>query len=52
MKYHNPINIPKPERPNNPSPLELAIYNYEIKAREFHIEKSKIAADDESASNK
>lgn len=51
MQYHNPLNIPKPERPNNPSPLELAIYSYEVKAREFHIEKSKMAADDESVSD-
>ena len=52
MRDHNPLNIPKPERPNNPSPLELAIYNYEVKAREFHIEKAKIATDDEPASGK
>ncbi|MBH0001128.1 AHH domain-containing protein [Pseudoalteromonas sp. NSLLW24] len=27
---------PHPERPQNPSPLEMAIYNYELKAKEFH----------------
>ena len=27
---------PHPERPQNPSPLEMAIYNYELKAKDFH----------------
>lgn len=32
---------PQPERPSNPSPLEMAIYNYELKAKAFYDKKAK-----------
>lgn len=32
---------PRPERPANPSALEMAIYNFEIKAKLFHDENNK-----------
>ena len=34
--------LPMPQRPLNPSPLEMVIYNYELKARAFHIERNKV----------
>ncbi len=46
------INIPMPTRPSNPSALEMAIYNYEIKAREFHNEKNYLASENECTSKK
>lgn len=30
---------PKPERSDNPSPLEMAIYNFELKAKAYHDQK-------------
>lgn len=32
---------PHPTRPDNPSALELAIYNYEIKAKDYHNQRIK-----------
>lgn len=35
--------IPMPTRPSEPTPLEMAIYNYQKKARDFYINKNKEA---------
>jgi len=46
MKANLPIQyveIPKPERPLDPTPLEMIIYNYELEARKFHNERNKAA---------
>jgi len=40
--------MPMPQRPLNPSPLEMVIYNYEVKARAFHLERNKAAPRNES----
>ncbi|WP_236559619.1 AHH domain-containing protein [Colwellia sp. 20A7] len=32
---------PHPTRPNDPSPLELAIFNYELKAKNYHNQRIK-----------
>jgi len=37
---------PHPTRPSNPSLLELAIYNFELKAKKFHDEKLKVDCND------
>lgn len=34
-------NYPHPQRPDNPTALELAIYNFELKAKRFHDENNK-----------
>lgn len=52
MKSNAPIQYveyPKPERPSNPTPLEMIIYNYELKARDFHNARNKGAPANESA---
>lgn len=36
---------PRPERPNNPTALELAIYNFELKAKLYHDENNKKSVD-------
>ena len=46
------IEIPKPERPTNPTPLEMIIYNYELEARKFHNTRNKMAPVNESAEDK
>ncbi|MBJ7554362.1 AHH domain-containing protein [Marinomonas spartinae] len=33
---------PQPDRPSNPTPLEMAIYNYELKAKAFYDKKAKL----------
>lgn len=45
---HQFPSLPMPQRPLNPSPLEMIIYNYEVKARSFHIERNKMAPKNES----
>ncbi|MCE9685811.1 AHH domain-containing protein [Shewanella sp. AS16] len=40
--------IPLPERPLDPTPLEMIIYQYELKAREFHNTKNKATAHSET----
>jgi hypothetical protein len=32
---------PHPTRPDDPTPLELAIYNYELKAKAYHNQRIK-----------
>lgn len=32
---------PRPERPSDPSPLAMAIYNFELKAKKYHDEANK-----------
>ena len=41
-----------PQRPLNPSPLEMIIYNYEVKAHAFHSDKSKSAPKNETSKAK
>lgn len=55
MRANLPIKfteIPKPERPLNPTPLEMIIYNYEVEARKFHNARNKTAPANESAEAK
>ncbi|MBJ7553130.1 AHH domain-containing protein [Marinomonas spartinae] len=33
---------PQPERPSDPTPLEMAIYNYELKAKAFYDKKARL----------
>jgi hypothetical protein len=38
----HPIKVyPRPDRPDNPTSLEMAIYNFELKAKLFHDENNK-----------
>ncbi|XQW86705.1 AHH domain-containing protein [Thalassotalea piscium] len=40
MQLENRL-YPHPTRPNDPTPLELAIFNYELKAKEYHNQRIK-----------
>lgn len=46
------VNFPRPVRPENPSPLEMVIYQYELKASEFHNGRNKMAPANETAKQK
>ena len=46
------VNFPRPVRPENPSPLEMVIYQYELKASEFHNGRNKMASANETAKQK
>lgn len=46
------VDIPKPERPLNPTPLEMIIYNYELKARQFHNARDRKAPVNEPLQSK
>ncbi len=35
---------PMPDRPSNPSPLEMAIYNYELLAKKHYDDKRRKSA--------
>jgi len=39
---------PQPERPSDPTPLEMAIYNYELKAKAFYDKKAQLGDTKES----
>lgn len=43
LKYY-----PQPERPSDPTPLEMAIYNYELKAKAFYDKKAQLGDAKES----
>ena len=42
------IPIPKPTRPSEPSPLDMAIYNYECQCADFHNNRNANAPANES----
>lgn len=44
--------IPMPTRPSDPTPLEMAIYNYELKARDFHNTKNAQVSLNETAEDR
>lgn len=46
------VDIPKPDRPLNPTPLEMIIYNYEVEARKFHNTRNQQAPANETAEAK
>lgn len=46
------VNFPRPARPENPSPLEMVIYQYELKASAFHNWRNKMAPANETAKQK
>lgn len=46
------MNFPRPTRPENPSPLEMIIYQYELKASEFHNGRTSHAPANETAKQK
>jgi hypothetical protein len=53
MNQRNQYNeIPLPERPLDPTPLEMIIYQYELKARDFHNSKNKATSLSETADQK
>ena len=43
----DPHLYPKPDRPDNPTPLEMAIYNYELKARSHYEQRMGGSTDEE-----
>ena len=46
------VNFPRPARPENPSPLEMVIYQYELKASAFHNGRNSVAPANETAKQK
>lgn len=46
------VNFPRPARPENPSPLEMVIYQYELKASAFHNGRNRVAPANETAKQK
>ncbi|WP_018692535.1 AHH domain-containing protein [Algicola sagamiensis] len=42
------IPTPRPARPSEPTPLDMAIYNFQLKAAEFHDKRNKAAPINES----
>ena len=46
------VSFPRPVRPENPSPLEMIIYQYELKACEFHNDRNCRAPANETAKQK
>ncbi|WP_350997940.1 AHH domain-containing protein [Shewanella sp. TB7-MNA-CIBAN-0143] len=53
MNQHHKYNdIPLPMRPIDPTPLDMIIYQYELKARNFHNTKNKATPASESAEQK
>lgn len=46
------VSFPRPVRPENPTPLEMVIYQYELKASAFHNAKNKSAPSNETAKQK
>lgn len=46
------VNFPRPARPENPSPLEMVIYQYELKASAFHNGRNREAPANETAKQK
>ena len=46
MTYHA---IPMPTRPSEPTVLEMSLYNYQKKAREFYINKNNTAPVNETS---
>ena len=46
------VHFPRPVRPENPSPLEMVIYQYELKASAFHNGRNKMAPANETAKQK
>lgn len=46
------VDFPRPVRPENPSPLEMIIYQYELKASEFHNGRNSTAPAKETAKQK
>lgn len=44
--------FPMPERPLNPTPLEMIIYLYELKAHDFHNARHKAAPKSETPQQK
>ena len=41
MSYE--VTFPIPQRPNNPTSMELAIYRFQVKARKYHINQAALA---------
>ena len=46
------VNLPRPVRPEEPTPLEMIIYQYELKACDFHNGRNRQAPANETAAQK